>query len=84
MRRSMSELSPLGVTIEAIPTLPATSSIDLRHAEELLPGSGLYTIPTFLTFGAASLIRETHLPPSDGSNDVNPVTLPPGREKLVT
>jgi hypothetical protein len=28
----MSELSPLGVSIEAIPTLLATSSIDLRNA----------------------------------------------------
>src|SRR5262249_12362537 len=70
MRRSMSELSPLGASIETIPTLLATSSIDLRNAEELLPGSGLYTIPICSRLGAASFNRETQLPPRDGSNGV--------------
>jgi hypothetical protein len=59
----MSELSPLGVSIDLIPTLFATSSIDLRNAAELLPGSGLYTIPICSTFGATSFKSETHLPP---------------------
>ena len=58
--------------------------IDLRTAEELLPGSGLYMIPMCSKFGDISLIRATHLPPRDGSNGVKPVTLPPGLEKLST
>jgi hypothetical protein len=77
IRRSMSELSPLGVSIEAIPNLLATSSMDLRNPEELLPGPGFYMMPRCTTFGATSLISETHLPPRDGSNGVKPVTLPP-------
>ena len=61
----MSSLSPLGVSIEEMPQLTA-SSIDLRNAEELFPGSGLYTIPMCSTVGATSLISEIHLPPREG------------------
>src|SRR4051794_10850845 len=82
IRRSISELSPLGVSIATMPTWLATSSMDLRNAEELLPGSGLYTIPMCATFGTTSLISETHLPPSDGSNGVKPVTAPRPGEAL--
>src|SRR5674476_660715 len=41
IRRSMPELSPLGLSTDTIPDASAISSIDLRNAAALFPGSGL-------------------------------------------
>ena len=46
--------------------------------------SGLNIIATPSIAGAISLSRPTHFPPIPDSTLVNPVTLPPGRDRLVT
>jgi hypothetical protein len=62
----------------------AALSIDRKKERELLPGSGLNMTPTSSRPGASSFRKDNHLLPNDGSNGVSPVTLPPGRDKLVT
>src|SRR5262249_19135666 len=46
--------------------------------------AGLNTIATLATRGAISFSSSTHLPPSEFSIGVNPVRLPPGRDRLAT
>jgi hypothetical protein len=46
--------------------------------------AGLNSIATLPTRGAISLSSSTHLPACVGSETLNPVTLPTGREKLAT
>ena len=79
MERSMSASARTSVGIAEIPSVEPAASANCKKDDAFGAVSGLTKIAAPVTVGMISLSNSTHLPPSDGSNGVNPVTFPPGR-----
>jgi hypothetical protein len=78
-------ISSTGIAIGSTFNDRAAISNDLRKYDPPLGAvAGLNKNPARVTDGINSLRISTHLPPIEASILVKPVTLPPGRAKLIT
>src|SRR5262245_23936910 len=71
-------------TTACTPCDGAAASIDRMKNLDCGDVSGLNMTPTRERPGAISLSSSSHLPPTENSNMLNPVRLPPGRVTFVT
>ena len=80
----MSPATIKGATISSRSSGPATAlSVPIRYSDEEAV-TALRMIATRRRLGTASLSNSSHFPLTVPSKGVNPVALPPGRERLST
>src|SRR6516165_11066982 len=75
---------PQGAEITVPPSVCAATWAERRYPSANGAVSGLKSIATLDTSGAASFSSASHLPPTDDSKVENPVRLPPGCPRFCT